>query len=108
MGKMLNDSDAQRIWYSYFDKTDHDVITSREMALSKKVSAHAPTDSTGKEFIAEVFARLCNGEKYDDTVMSLYRKLQGSEVNDVAGFYQLYVYNPVKKGKSTKISLLVL
>jgi len=38
----------------------------------------------------------------------LYRKLQGSEVNDVAGFYQLYVYNPVKKGKSTKISLLVL
>lgn len=69
----LEDAHATKIWTEY-------VTSENEMAIAAKVSAHAMTDPTGKEFIAEVFSGMCKGIKYDDEVMNLYNALKGPKI----------------------------
>lgn len=72
---MLEEQDSIQIWKKHFPSFED------EFEFGKKVSAHAITDKTGAEFVAEVFAGLVNGENFDEEVMTLYKELNGPEVS---------------------------
>ena len=71
MPLMLSEHESMQIWKSHFPNFED------EFEFGKKVSAHAITDKTGCEFVAEVYTGLINGETFDDEVMNLYKELKG-------------------------------
>lgn len=74
MPLMLSEEESMQIWRKHFP------LFEDEFEFGKKVSAHAITDKTGCEFVAEVFAGLVNGETFDEEVMTLYKELKGPNV----------------------------
>ena len=69
-----SDVESMQIWSSLVTKDN-------EMKIASKVSVHAMTDPTGKEFVAEVFAGLQTGQIYDEEVMNIYTALKGPLLN---------------------------
>lgn len=61
-----NNSEAQKVWKMAAEKYHK---------IEKEVSKYAATDKD--EFIAEVFAGVMTGKKYDDEIMNLYYSLGG-------------------------------
>ncbi len=51
--------------------------------IKKDVSEYAVSKDDGREFIAEVFKGLVKGEKYDNYIMNLYKKLKGPTIKPV-------------------------
>lgn len=48
--------------------------------IKKDVSEYSISADDGKEFVAEVFKGLIKGKKYDNYIMTLYKKLRGPKV----------------------------
>ena len=48
--------------------------------IKNDVSQYAVKTSDGREFVAEVFKGLIKGKKFDDYILSLYKKLKGPEI----------------------------
>ena len=55
-------------WHKFVDNP-------KNLETAKKVSWYAMSDQ--REFVAEVFVKLCNGRKIDDDVLKLYRYYNG-------------------------------
>ena len=69
----LPDEEAEKVWTSF-------VTDENQFDIAKKCSAHAIVDPTGKEFVAEIYAGMLNGETYDEEIMNIYRALKGPKI----------------------------
>ena len=50
--------------------------------IKNDVSEYSTSTNDGREFVAEVFKGLIKGKKYDNYIMSLYKKLNGPKVKN--------------------------
>ena len=69
----LPDEEAEKVWASF-------VTDENQLDIAKKCSANAITDPTGKEFVAEIYSGMLNGETYDEEIMNIYRALKGPKI----------------------------